>query len=736
MEDLRILRKYHRILLPFLGVFLVSILFDVVMTLLGLTAPLFTRVLFDYAYPYRDLHLLNLTIVATIGVYFSYFFISVCSDYLQIYVNQESNARLTERVFHAIQRLPLAFHQEKKAGDLLIRITDDVAATVGMVVNVLPTCVIDGGRFLIILFIALTINAKLTFLAMLSVPLYILEARFYASRRADVQQETIDADSAIYTRAQERLANVKTIKAFGQEQRETLSFSALLRRRYRVAVKGRLLEVIQVFTNSITLQLWSIFLTWYLGYQVVLGRLTIGEIVALMLYIDQLEGPIHAFINLFTDWKTSLVSMRRLDEILTHPSEDDLHASSGELLLAAGEVATSQLSFSYAPEEPVLHEIDVRFPPASITAIVGGSGSGKSTLVNLLLRFFDPTSGLILVDGQNISEVRIHELRRRVGIVSQDCTLFDGTVMDNILYGNEERQRGDAMRAAMLAGAHDFVQRLNGGYDAPVGFGGELLSGGQRQRIAIARTLLRNPAIVIFDEATSALDAESEFHVQEVIGKLRASKTVIVIAHRLSTIKNADNILVLDEGRFVEQGSFEALIEKRGAFYRYYWRQFGGLATFRQQLGLELERSSRYGSRFSIAVLKVSAFVRVADGHGPEEAARFLEAVNMLLTRGVRMGDNCAVLEGDTILILLPELNEAQLEGFFKRMQQWLPRPAGEELPHALSAEELLFVGVSVSRKPFKTPESLLSALKRAAEKEPAKRGFVILEAEALAKDA
>lgn len=732
MGDLAILRRYHAVLRPYLGVFLLAILFDIGMTLLGLTTPLFTRVLFDYAYPYRDLALLNTTVVAIVVVYFAYFFLSVASDYLQIYVGQGATASLTERVFHAIQCLPLTFHQDKRPGDLLVRITDDVGRAVGMVSSILPTFIIEGGRFFIILAIALVINAKLTLLALLSVPLYILEARFYAWRMADVERESIDADSDILSRAQERLTNIKTIKAFGQERNETLSFGALIRRRYRVAVKGRLLEVVQTFTNSVTLQMWSVFLTWYLGFQVVQGKLTIGEIVALMLYLDQLEGPVRSFINLFTEWKTNLVSMRRLDEVLLAPTEEENDDRARDLALRDGDVAAQSLSFAYGPSEEILHGVSVDFRPHAVTAIVGGSGSGKSTLLNLLLRFFKPTDGMILIDGQDIAEVRVHELRGRVGIVQQDSALFDGTVMDNILYGNEGMERGDAMRAARQAGAHDFIERLPGGYDAPVGTGGELLSGGQRQRIAIARTLLRNPQVVIFDEATSALDAESEFRIQEVIASLRQTKTVIVVAHRLSTIKSADTILVLEEGRFVEQGGFEELIEKRGAFYRFYWRQFGGLASFRQQLDLELERSARYGSRFCLAALKVQGFGAL-DAAGDHRAAEaFVEEVDFLLKKTMRMGDNSAVLGNGIILVLLPEIDLEKLGLFFHRMRATLPKLAEGEIAIPLAAEELRFAGTRITKKLFRTPEELLAAI--VAQAEAAGADPVILDEEELAR--
>jgi ABC-type bacteriocin/lantibiotic exporter with double-glycine peptidase domain len=735
MSDLGVLRKFHKLLRPFIVIFMVSILFDIVATLLGLSMPLFTRVLFDYAYPYKDLALLNTTIIAIIITYFLYFFLNVSSEYLHVYVNQELTVDLTKKVYNAIQRLPLKFHQEKKSGDLLIRITDDVANTVAMVMNVLPTIIIDGGRLLVILLIALSINTKLTLLALISIPLYILEAKFYASRLAGVEQEAVDADSNIYTRAQERLSNIKTIKAYAQEDRETISFGKLLRKRYRIAVKGRILEVAQTFTNSITLQMWTVFLTWFLGYQVVKGQLSIGEIVALMLYFEQLGEPIRAFIDLFTEWKTNMVSMSRLREVIDEPAEDDETDGDGEKLdISDGNIHAVDLSFAYAPDEDILHDIDVSFPPHSVTAIVGSSGSGKTTLVNLLLRFFKPTQGMILVDGQNISEVRVNELRGSIGMVMQDASLFDGTVVDNILYGNEGKSRGDAMQAAQLAGADDFITKMTGGYDSPVGVSGELLSGGQRQRLVIARTLLRNPSIIIFDEATSSLDAESEYRIQETIFKLRKSKTVIVIAHRLSTIKSADNIMVLEDGHFVEEGQFDSLLNLKGPFYRYYWRQFGGLATFRQQLALEFERSSRYGSKFSIALLKISTYKAIDEHEGSLAAEQFMDGFDFFIRKQIRMGDNCARLGKETVLLLLPEIDVDQLKQFFSRMRNIIVTESEPETSRPLRDSDIFFVGTVITKKAMRTPEELISALDMLSIEAISQNEFIIIDEDNLAE--
>lgn len=731
MGSLGLLKKFHAYLLPAAVFFLIAIFFDIVVILLGLLNPMLTRVLFDYAYQFKNLTLLNVTILAIVAAYFLYFFLNVVADYLETFVYQESTAKLATNIYYAIQSLPLRFHQEKTAGDLLLRITDDVSNTISFIMSVLPTIIIDGGRFVVILLIALYINPKLTILALLSIPLYVLETKVYAKRLQGVEQELIDAESNILSRAQERITGIKTIKAFGQEKTETLSFKKLLRRRYHVQTKGKVLAILKTFTNSITLQLWGVFITWYLGFQVVQGSLTIGEIVAIMLYLEQLNDPIESFSNLFTSWKTNVVSMNRLKEVLDYPSEEAAEGKDKTLKIDQGEVVTDHLYFSYAPEKEILHGIDVNFLPHALNAIAGTSGGGKTTLVNLILRFFDVSKGAIYIDGQNISEVRIKSLRNRIGMIEQDFALFDGTIMENILYGNPKKTHKDAMEAAQLAAAYDFIVKFPDGFNSKVGPAGSFLSGGQRQRIAIARTLLKDPEIIIFDEATAALDPESEFHIQEVINKLKQTKTIIVIAHRLSTIKMADRIMVLENGRFVEQGGFEELLEKRGAFYRFYWKQFGGLAVFRQQLALEMERAARYDSHFCLSILKYLPYEKILKKEGLQKADHLIDEIDYLIKKSIRLGDNSSVLEGGTILILVPEILPDQLLAFERRIAGILTSTKIGDT--SITENELMIAGTRISKHRYRTPEELVRALDEASRALKKEHGqFVIDEKELL----
>ncbi len=734
MNDFGLLVKFHRLLVPFLGAFLATILFDAVATALLVLLPLLARVLLDNAYPFRNLSLLNLTILTSVAACALYFLLSAASEFLKASIDSESKATLTTRVFRALTHLPLAFHQQHPSSDLMAHITDDVDVTTNMVQRALPTLLIGGGRLALILMVVLSIDAKLALVTVISIPLFILEARFQADRSSGRARETLDAQTDLSCRARERLENIRPVKAFGQERVETRGFAQWLHRRDRMTFTENLIDTARFFSHSIMLQVWGILLIWIVGQQVVRGHLTIGESVSLLLLVILMVSPMRSIIELLHNGKNRLASICRIERVLNESSEEENAAEKSPLKIADGVIAAERISFSYEPSQEVLHNIDLRFAPRSITAIVGDSGSGKTTLANLLLRFLHPTTGAIFVDGQDISQVRLHDLRDRVGIVERNMALFDATVMDNILYGNEEKSRGDAMQAAMLAGAHDFIETLPGKYDTTVGPCGSLLSNGQCRRILMARTLLRDPKVIIFDEAGGDLDAESEFHIQEMLTKLRRSKTIIVIARRLSTIKTADAILMLEEGRLVEQGPFDKLIAERGDFYRFFWRQFGGLATFRRHLGLELERTARYGSRFCLAVLKIAAFAHVTETQGPGTAEQLMEDVDLLVKKTVRMGDDCARLDRNLILILLPEIDTEQLAAFFERMRRVLAETDIALLGAPLPIEELHFVGTRITGKHFRTPEELLQALTEQADAMPADATMQIFDEEELAQ--
>lgn len=703
VSDLKVIRRYRIFIAPRTGALLSIISFSMTATILGLSIPLFLRAMFDYAYPYRDLSLLNFTIIAIAIIYLLKLLLSSVSDYIQIHIHEEISASFTNHVFHTIQKLPLTFHQEKKTCDLLAIITNDSVFTVLVANNILPTTIILSLHIMAILAIAIYVDPHLALITLTAIPLCFFEMRSHAQRQNAKQDETL-AYANIASRAQERITNIKTIKALEQEQNESLSFGIILQRKCRIVAEEYRNHVVNILSSLASLRLWFIFIAWYLGVQTIQGKFTLGEVIALMLYMTQLSNSLHSFITLLPEWKNGIKSIRRLDEVLKFGEED---TGKHGFLLQDGAITAHNISFTYASGQAALHNINIKFAPRSITAITGTPESSKEVLVNLLLKFLTPTDGAILVDDQNITEVRIQALRNKIGLIEQNAALFDGTIIDNILYGNEGMERGDAMRSARFAGAHDFIDRLVGGYDSPVGPGGKLLSCGQRQQIAIARTLLRNPKIVIFDESPAMQDAESEYHIHETMRSLRQTKTVIVIARHPSTIKSADTILFLEGNSFTEQGSFEELINKRGSFYRFYCQEFGGLASFHQQLNAELERSARYGSKFCIAALSLQDTNSNNTQIKPCAVRNHIENIDLLLKKNIRLGDSSVVLDKNLILIVLPEIETEQLRQFFKRIQRIILSQSANNFKES----DILMCGTLITKKGFKTAEELSATI-------------------------
>ena len=296
-----------------------------------------------------------------------------------------------------------------------------------------------------------------------------------------------------------------------------------------------------------------LIVVWFGSKEVIAGRITAGTLVSFITYLGMTSGPITSLSRIISLFQQAFASAERVFELMDEPEEVSSEEAKAELVVREGRIEFQNLSFSYAEEE-VLHNISFTIEPGEVVALVGPSGSGKTTIANLLMRFYNPDSGRILIDGADIAAVTLSSLRSQIGLVPQETFLFAGTVFDSIAYGRKEATRQEVETAAKRANAHEFIMQLPNGYDTLIGEEGASLSGGQRQRVAIARAILKDPKILILDEATSALDAESEKAVQDGFELLKEGRTALVIAHRLSTIKNADRILVLKDGCIVESG--------------------------------------------------------------------------------------------------------------------------------------------------------------------------------------
>jgi len=378
---------------------------------------------------------------------------------------------------------------------------------------------------------------------------------------------------------QESLSGIQIVKAFLMELHESKRIARSMKLLIRARVRNVLWAAASGVGAGFFVGIAGLVVVWYGGSEIIRGNLTIGQYVAFNSFLIYIFGPTQRLVNMNVRIQNSLAAVERVFEILDLKPEEESRAGRGDLKDTKGKVEYCNVSFSYDSARLVLEDISLGVEPGNLVALVGRSGAGKTTLVNLIPRFYEPQSGRILIDGNDIQEIALRSLRKQIGIVSQETFLFSSSVKDNIRFGRPNATDEEVIRAAKSAHAHEFIVKLAQGYDTKVGERGGRLSGGERQRIAIARAILKEPPILILDEATSELDSKSENLIQEAMESLMRNRTTFVIAHRLSTILNADTIVVLDEGRIVEEGRHQELYHKGGAYKRLYDEQFAKVSV-------------------------------------------------------------------------------------------------------------------------------------------------------------
>jgi ABC-type transport system involved in Fe-S cluster assembly fused permease/ATPase subunit len=475
------------------------------------------------------------------------------------------------QAFRHLHALSLRFHLERQTGGMsrdIERGTRSVHSLISYsLYSILPTLIEVG---MVLTLLAVKFDAAFAWITIAGLVVYISFTVTVTEWRTRFRRQMNELDSTAHTKAIDSLLNYETVKYFNNEDFEARRYDESLERLRRAALKAQstlsLLNTGQQVVIAVTL----VAMLWRATEGVVAGRLTLGDLVMINAFMIQLYIPLNFLGVLYREIKQSLTDLDKMFLLLEREREVDDAPDARPLEVTHGTVRFEHVSFAYDPKRPILHDVSFEIPPGKTVAVVGPSGAGKSTLARLLYRFYDVTSGAITIDGQDIRHVTQGSLRRSIGIVPQDTVLFNDTVEYNIAYGRPGASRAEVEAAAKAAHIHDFVAGTPLGYDTMVGERGLKLSGGEKQRVAIARTLLKNPPILIFDEATSALDSANERAIQSELKSAAQNKTTLVIAHRLSTVVDAHEILVLEGGVIVERGTHAQLLAK-DARYAQMW---------------------------------------------------------------------------------------------------------------------------------------------------------------------
>ncbi|MFZ0397358.1 MAG: ABC transporter ATP-binding protein/permease [Methyloceanibacter sp.] len=512
-------------------------------------------------------------------------------------VAQHAVRELANRTFRHLHELSLRFHLERRTGGLnrvIERGVTGVDTIVRMaVLNSIPTAV---ELLMISGLVAYYFGWIYVVVVLATVALYVAFTFWASERRIAIRRDMNDSDTEAHAKAVDSLLNYETVKYFGNEDHEARRFDSSMARYERAAIRTYTSLGVLNTGQAVIFTIGTVICMLLAARDVASGALTIGGFVMINAILMQLYLPLNFMGMVYREIKQGLIDIETMFALLHEPPEIIDRPGAKKLRVKKGEIKFENVSFAYDPERQILKNVSFEVPAGKMVAIVGPSGAGKSTISRILFRFYELTGGRVSIDGQNISDVTQSSLRAAIGMVPQDTVLFNDTILYNIRYGRPEASDAEVREAARLAQIHDFIMTLPQGYDSLVGERGLKLSGGEKQRVAIARTILKSPPILMLDEATSALDSHTEKEIQDALERVARERTSLVIAHRLSTVVHADNIIVLDHGEIVEQGTHLELLA-RGGLYASLWARQREADQARERLAQVLDHEPEPESR-------------------------------------------------------------------------------------------------------------------------------------------
>jgi ATP-binding cassette subfamily B protein len=484
---------------------------------------------------------------------------------------------LQMRIFEAMQRLSVSFYTSKRTGSLMNRVSRDARNIYWFFIDGMPFIVINVALFVGIFVAMLLMEWRLALICITIIPFSGLMFRILQKMFRRIWHKQWTINSHMNNMVSDAVNGQRVIKAFAREGEETRRFDDMAGKHAQVDINQQNLAFTAFPMIYLFMFLGQVVVTGVGGMMVIRGEISLGTLMLFLTYLGMLYGPLEFLSTVSNWWARCVDSAQRVFEVVDAKAEIEEPANPVLIEDMKGDIVLDEVWFQYDPATPVLKGMNLHVPAGKTLGIVGKTGAGKSTMANLIARLYDATGGTIKVDGVDVREMSLVQLRSSIGIVSQDIYLFIGSIVDNIRYARPDASIEEVIWAAKMASAHDFITLLPDGYETRVGAGGQDLSGGEKQRLSIARTIIQNPKILILDEATAAMDTETEGKIQDALNKLQTGRTTIAIAHRLSTLKDAENLAVIKDGQVVESGTHEDLMRKKGEYHKLYSIQMEGL---------------------------------------------------------------------------------------------------------------------------------------------------------------